>query len=272
MSDPARVRIAVAIARSGVASRRAAEAIVRERRVSVDGVVVTELSLRVDAQRQQILLDRQPLPQPEPLRYYALHKPRGVLSAARDVRGRRTVADLLPANAPRCVPVGRLDLESEGLLIMTNDGPLISALLHPSRGVQRVYLAEVVGRPSDAALDRIYAGIEDDGDTLQAKPSRSRRAGRDLDRHRSTSWLTLTLQTGRKREVRRLCEAIGHPVITLRRVRFGPLLLQDLEVGAVRPLNRREVRLLRRAAGLVGGASSDSVERGESPPPTTMEP
>jgi len=256
MSDSELVRIAVVIARSGIASRRAAEAIVRERRVSVDGQITTDLSLRVNPHTQQITLDGRPLPRQEPLRYFVLNKPPGVVSTAHDDRGRRTVVDFLPDHAPRCVPVGRLDLDSTGLMILTNDGPLITGLLHPSREVQRVYLAEIVGHPSDAALDRIFAGVEDDGDLLRAKPSRSRSPGRKLADRRTTSWLTLTLHTGRKREVRRLCEAIGHPVLTLQRVRFGPLLLRDLAEGKTRPLSRREVRLLRRAAGL----SNDSAD------------
>lgn len=250
MTDSDRIRIAAAIARSGIASRRGAEVYVRERRVAVDGRVITDLSMRVDPKTQPITIDGEPLPLAEPLRYYALNKPRGVLSTARDDRGRRTVVDFLPGNAPRCVPVGRLDLNSEGLILLSNDGPMITGLLHPSSEVQRVYLAEVIGTPSDASLDAIFSGIDDGGERLQAKPSRSRRPGRSLRDRGSTSWITLTLHTGRKREVRRLCDAIGHPVVTLRRVRFGPLLLRDLEVGALRPLSRREIRLLRRAAGL----------------------
>ncbi len=250
MTETDRVRIAVAIARSGIASRRGAEVYVRERRVAIDGRVTTDLSLRVDPGNQRITLDGEPLPLAEPLRYYALNKPRGVLSTARDDRGRRTVVDFLPGNAPRCVPVGRLDLESEGLILLSNDGPLIGTLLHPSAEVQRVYLAEVIGSPTDESLDAMHAGIDDEGEHLQAKPARSRRPGRMLRDRRSTSWITLSLHTGRKRELRRLCAAIGHPVVTLRRVRFGPLLLRDLEVGAVRPLSRREIRLLRRAAGI----------------------
>ncbi len=270
MIDSDRLRIAVAIARSGAASRRGAEALVRERRVTVDGQVTTDLSLRVNPQSQQITLDGRPLPQQEPLRYYALNKPRGVLSTARDDRGRRTVVDFLPPDAPRCVPVGRLDLDSEGLLLLTNDGPLVSGLLHPSREVPRVYLAEVIGQPTDATLDQMHEGITHDGELLRAKPSRSRRPGRTLKRRRSTSstsstsWLTLTLHTGRKREIRRLCEAVRHPVVTLRRVRFGPLLLRDLPAGAIRPLSRREVRLLRRAAGLIdtdAGTEAADAER-----------
>ncbi len=255
MIDSDRIRISVAIARSGAASRRGAEALVRERRVAVDGQVTTDLSLRVNPYSQQITLDGRPLAKPEALRYYVLNKPRGVLSSARDDRGRRTVVDMLPADAPRCVPVGRLDLDSEGLILLTNDGPLVTGLLHPSREVPRVYLAEVIGIPTDGELDRIYNGIEDDGDVLQAKPSRSKRAGRRLRDRRSTSWLTLTLHTGRKREVRRLCDAVRHPVLTLRRVRFGPLLLQDLPEGVVRPLSRREIRLLQRAAGLTDASA-----------------
>lgn len=254
MTDSNRIRIAVAIARSGIASRRGAEAFVREGRVTVDGLVTTDLSQRINPKTQQISLDGEPLPQREPLRYYALNKPRGILSTAQDDRGRRTVVDFLPQGAPRCVPIGRLDLDSEGLILLSNDGPLITGLLHPSSEVQRVYLAEVIGSPSNDSLDAIYAGIEDDGDQLQAKPARSRRPGRTLRSGQRTSWITLTLHTGRKREVRRLCDAIGHRVVTLRRVRFGPLLLRDLEVGRMRPLNRREVRMLRRAAGLADDA------------------
>ena len=250
VTDSPRIRIAVALSRSGIASRRGAEQIVRDRRVQVDGGLVTDLATRVDPSTQSILIDGRPLPVTEPLRYYALNKPRGVLSTARDDHGRRTVVDLLPGDAPRCVPVGRLDLDSEGLLILTNDGPLVTRLLHPSREVQRVYLAELVGSPTDAALDRIFEGIEIDGDVLQAKPARSRRPGRELAHGRSSSWLTLSLHTGRKRELRRLCDAVGHPVVSLQRVRFGPLLLRDLPLGEVRTLTQREVRQLRRAAGL----------------------
>ena len=256
MTDADRIRIAVAIARSGRASRRGAEVLIRDGRVAIDGAPTTDLSLRVDPEQQRITIDGAPLAKTEPLRYYALNKPRGVLSSARDDRGRTTVVDMLPQNAPRCVPVGRLDLDSEGLMLLTNDGPLVTGLLHPSSEVQRVYLVEVVGVPTGDQLDRINDGVESDGERLQAKPARSRRPGRTLKSGRVTSWITLTLHTGRKREVRRLCEAIGHPVVTLRRVRFGPLLLRDLESGGVRPLSRREIRLLRRAAGL-GGDSSE---------------
>ena len=130
MIDSDNIRISVAIARSGVASRRGAETLVRERRVTVDGQLTTDLSLRVNPRTQEITLDGRPLPEAEPQRYYALNKPRGVLSSARDDRGRRTVIDLLPADAPRCVPVGRLDLDSEGLILLEPAGACAIVVRH----------------------------------------------------------------------------------------------------------------------------------------------
>lgn len=243
------VRLAVALARAGIGSRRACDALIREGRVRVDGQAVSDPATRVIPSEAQIEVDGEPLPDAETQRYYALHKPRGVVSTARDDRGRRTVVDFLPPEAGRCVPVGRLDRESEGLLLLSNDGPLIDGLLHPRREIPRTYLAELVGRPSDETLNAMFEGVEADDGVLRAKPRRSKRPGRSLPAG-ETSWLRLTLQTGRKREVRRLCEALGHPVVRLRRTGFGPILLRDLAPGQIRPLTRREVRLLRRAAGI----------------------
>lgn len=243
------VRLAVALARAGIGSRRACDALIREGRVRVDGQAVSDPATRVIPTEAQIEVDGEPLPDAETQRYYALHKPRGVVSTARDDRGRRTVVDFLPAEAGRCVPVGRLDRESEGLLLLSNDGPLIDGLLHPRREIPRTYLAELVGRPSDETLNAMFEGVEADDGVLRAKPRRSKRPGRSLPAG-ETSWLRLTLQTGRKREVRRLCETLGHPVVRLRRTGFGPILLRDLAPGQIRPLTRREVRLLRRAAGI----------------------
>lgn len=259
MSEDARIRIAVALARRGVGSRRAAERLIRAGRVRLDGETINDLALRIDPDRIGLQLDDEELPPAEPLRYYALNKPQGVVSTAHDDRGRPSVVEFLPANAGRCVPVGRLDLDSEGLLLMTNDGPLIAGLLHPSNEVPRVYLAEIVGVPRDQTLDRMNDGIVDDGELLRAKPRRSKRPGRRLRGGERSSWLSLSLHTGRKREIRRLCEAAGHPVLSLLRVRFGPILLRDLEPGRIRPLMRREVRQLRRAAGF--GEVDDGTER-----------
>ena len=249
MSNAREVRLAVALARAGIGSRRACDALVREGRVRVDGEPALDPARRVDPTRSRIELDGEPLPASEPPRYYALHKPRGVVSTARDDRGRRTVVDFLPPDAGRCVPVGRLDRDSEGLLLLSNDGPLIDRLLHPRHELPRTYLAELIGRPGDETLNTMFEGVEVGDGLLRAKPRRSKRPGRSLPAG-ETSWLRLTLQTGRKREVRRLCEALGHPVVRLRRTGFGPILLRDLGSGKIRELSRREVRLLRRAAGI----------------------
>ena len=253
------VRLAVALARAGIGSRRACDALVREGRVRVDGEPVNDPARRVNPTRAQIELDGKPLPAAETPRYYALHKPRGVVSTARDERGRHTVVDFLPPEAGRCVPVGRLDRDSEGLLLLSNDGPLIDGLLHPRREIPRTYLAELVGRPSDETLNAMFEGVEAEGGVLRAKPRRSKRPGRSLPAG-ETAWLRLTLHTGRKREVRRLCEALGHAVVRLRRTGFGPILLRDLQAGEIRSLTRREVRLLRRAAGL---AEESAEENGD---------
>ena len=217
----------------------------------VNGEVVTNASLRVDPERDAVLLDGAPLGAPDPLRYYALHKPDGVLSSVGDDRGRRTVVDLLPEGAGRCVPVGRLDYQSEGLLLLTNDGPLITALLHPSSQVPREYLVEVEGRVQDGALEAIFAGVTlPDGTTAAAKPKRSQRRGK------GSTWLVLTLERGHKREVRQICAAVGHPVRRLIRVRFGPIRLRELAPG-------RSGRSRSKRSGCCGG---NSRPRQASPP------
>ncbi len=251
-------RLAVVLARAGIGSRRACDALVTAGRVQIDGAVVRDPAVRVDPAAAAIEVDGRPLPAAQPLRYYALNKPHGVVSTARDDRGRRSAVDFLPDDAGRCVPIGRLDRDSEGLLLLSNDGPLIDGLLHPRREVARTYLAELQGRPDDAALDAIFAGVHAADGLLRAKPRRSKRPGREMPAGR-TSWLRLTLHTGRKRELRRLCEAVGYPVVRLRRVAFGPVLLRDLPVGRLRPLSAREVRLLRRAAGLAEDGAAQTA-------------
>lgn len=244
------VRLQVALARAGIASRRHAAEIVRAGRVTVDDETVIDPARSVSPGRSRICIDGATLPAAEPYRYFALHKPPGVLSAVEDDRGRPTVTQFLPQDAGRCVPVGRLDLESEGLLLLTNDGPLIDALLHPRAELPRVYLVEIEGRPTDTDLQQLYDGVPIDGNAIaRAKPKRSKRPGRPVEgRRAATSWLVLTLQQGRKREVRQMCQAIGHPVVRLIRVQFGPILLRELEVGHIRELTAHERTLLRRSA------------------------
>ena len=251
------IRLQVALARAGIASRRHAADIVRAGRVTVDGETVRDPAHPVHPGRSQISIDSAPLPTAEPHRYFALHKPPGVLSAAEDDRGRRTVTEFLPKDAGRCVPVGRLDLESEGLLLMTNDGPLIDALLHPRSELPRVYLVEIEGRPADTDLQQLYDGVPIGGGVIgRAKPKRSKRPGRPPEGRRgATSWLVLTLQQGRKREVRLMCQSIGHAVVRLIRVQFGPILLRELEIGQIRELTPHERTLLQRTAAITADQS-----------------
>ncbi len=239
------LRLQVALARAGVASRRAAAEAIKAGRVAVNGTVVREPGHRVRPSNDEIRFDGEPVGV-EPLRYYLLHKPRGVLSSVSDDRDRPVVTEYLPDDAGRCVPVGRLDFTSEGLLLLTNDGPLIQGLLHPRYEVPREYAAEVEGHVSDAELARIEKGVRlEDGSTASAQAKR-------LDRRATPgrTWLGLVLRQGRKHEVRRIGDAIGHPVRRLIRVRFGPLLLGELPAGRIRELTPKEIRQLRERAGV----------------------
>jgi 23S rRNA pseudouridine2605 synthase len=229
------LRLAKFLAHSGVASRRVAEQLIRGGRVRVGGDVVTDPARDVD-ETSGVTVDAEPVA-PEPLEVHMLHKPAGVVSTARDTHGRPTVVDLVPS-ARRLYPVGRLDADTTGLILLTNDGALANRLMHPRYEVPRTYRARVEGRPSDAALRALREGVElDDGRTA---PARVRRVASDV--------LELSLHEGRKRQVRRMCEAVGHPVRSLERIAFGPLRLGGLARGAHRRLTAAEVEKLRRAA------------------------
>jgi 23S rRNA pseudouridine2605 synthase len=230
------VRLSVYLAHAGVASRRAAAEIVRSGRVRVDGERETDPARQVEGER--IELDRRLVGGPEERVVYALHKPAGVVSTARDTHGRPTVTSLVD-DPRRLYPVGRLDADSSGLILLTNDGELANLLLHPRHEVPRTYRARVGGgRPGKAALARLRDGVElEDGVTA---PARARLVGPDV--------IELELREGRKRQVRRMCTAVGHPVIELERVRFGTLELGELAPGANRRLREEEVSRLRAAA------------------------
>lgn len=238
MAEPERVQ--KLLARAGLGSRRTCEDIVRAGRVKIDGVVAT-LGDRADPDNQQILVDDVPLAVRPDLVYYVLNKPTGVVTTASDPQGRPTVVALVP-NEPRVFPVGRLDADTEGLLMMTNDGDLAQLLAHPRHGVDKTYVAEVSGQPSEAALRQLRTGIElDDGPTAPAKVRiTARTAGKAA--------LELTIHEGRKRQVRRMCAAIGHPVQRLVRTKIGPLADAQLAPGTWRELRPREVRALYEAA------------------------
>jgi 23S rRNA pseudouridine2605 synthase len=223
------------LARAGLGSRRSVEELVVEGRVRINGKLA-ELGNRVVASRDQITVDDVPVPADPQLVYLAVNKPRGVTTTLRDKHAARTVAELVPPGSPRLVPVGRLDRESEGLLLMTNDGDLAHRLQHPRFGVQKEYLVEVPGDVPPNVVRRLVEGIElDDG---VARAIRARISAKGKRR----SAVTLVMGEGRKREIRRMFSALGLHVDRLVRVRFGPVRLGRLGPGEVRPLDVEEVR------------------------------
>ena len=228
------------LARAGVASRRAVEVLIMEGRVAVNGEVA-EVGQRVDVHRDVLEVDGALVAANPDLVHYLLHKPAGVVSTASDPQGRPTVVGLVPEE-PRVFPVGRLDAETEGLLLLTNDGELTQRVTHPSHGVEKEYLAEVEGQPSRGALRRLREGVElDDGPTAPAKASLV-----------APNVLKLVIHEGRNRQVRRMCEAVGHPVVRLVRTRIGPVTDTTLKAGEWRPLTAEEVAALAEAVAAPG--------------------
>jgi 23S rRNA pseudouridine2605 synthase len=232
------MRLAKYLARAGVASRRAAEEIVRAGRVTVGGTTVEDPARDV-GEDDQVQVDGKAVAlEPERL-VYALHKPLGVVSTAHDPQGRPTVVSLL-GHQVRLYPVGRLDLDTTGLILLTNDGELAHRLTHPRYEVPKTYLATVGGPPvTERAVRRLRNGVQlDDGPTAPARVAR-----------RGPQTLEITIHEGRNRQVRRMCEAVGHPVRGLRRMAFGPLSLGELKPGEHRRLSEEEIRELRAATG-----------------------
>jgi 23S rRNA pseudouridine2605 synthase len=252
----AKERLQKLLAAAGLASRRAAEAWIREGRVRVDGHVA-KLGDAADLEVQQVAVDGRPIAVAR-LAYWMAHKPRGVVTTTRDPEGRRTVLDLLPREAPRLHPVGRLDQDTEGLVLLTNDGAVTQALLHPSLGSEREYRVTVRGPIADALLRRLARGIVlDDGPTAPARVGAAR-----FDRAADASTFALVLAEGRKRQIRRAMQALGHPVLRLVRVRMGPLVLGALAPGRARRLRTAEVAALRaHAARLQRRATRRQVGR-----------
>jgi len=229
----------------------------------VNGAIVRELGVRADAACDVIAVDGARLPPAAPRRTIVVHKPRGIVSTLDDPEGRPTVRTLLGGIKSRLYPVGRLDVNTTGLLLLTNDGALAAALLHPRRGVPRVYHAKVRGAPSEQALMRMRRGVHlEDGKTMPAEV-------RILAHRPTKTWLEITVREGRSRLVRRLWEAVGHPVEKLARVRFGPLALGRLPPGGWRDLTPGELGALRRAAGLSRAGAAEAARprraRGTSP-------
>ena len=233
------------LSRAGVASRRAAETLIRAGRVRVNGETVTRLGTTADPRRDHILVDGRPLSFPPAPLYFLLHKPVGVVSTLRDPQGRPTVRDLLRGVRERVFPVGRLDYHSAGLLLLTNDGALTERLLHPRSQIPRTYRVKVAGLPTPEALRALRSGVRLDDGTFSAPAE-----VRVLHTSEKKTWVEVTLREGRNRQVRRMCEAVGYRVEKLTRVRFGPLVLDDLPPGSYRPLTPAELRALKRVAAL----------------------
>lgn len=231
-SDPDQERIAKRIARAGAASRREAERMITDGRVSVNGKTLDTPAFLVSAS-DQILLDGKQLAEPEPARLWRYHKPAGLVTTARDEKGRSTVFDNLPKDLPRVMSVGRLDLNSEGLLLLTNDGALKRKLELPSTGWLRKYRVRVHGTPNAKTFAPLEAGLRVDGERFQPMTV-------SIDRQQgANAWLTLGLREGRNREIRRAMEAVGLEVNRLLRISYGPFRLDDLKPGEVAEVKRK---------------------------------
>ena len=242
-------RLQKVLARAGFGSRRSCDDLIAAGRVTVNGEVA-ELGRRVDAEHDKITVDGVAGSVRPGLVYYLLNKPSGVISTASDPQGRPTVIDLVPAE-PRVFSVGRLDLDTEGLLVLTNDGDLAHRLTHPSLSVEKAYLIQVEGTPSPAAIRRLREGVElEDGTTSPAKVSLT-----------PPDLIRMVIHEGRNRQVRRMCAAVGHPVVRLARYRIGPLTDPSLAPGQWRLLEPREVRGLEEAAAVAPGTRPPADHR-----------
>jgi 23S rRNA pseudouridine2605 synthase len=234
-------RVQRALARAGFGSRRTAEELIVHGKVTINGKVAT-LGDKVDPTVDEVELEGVKVNLDPSMRYYAIHKPAGVLTTMHDPQGRADIRSFLPPDGPRVFPVGRLDRDTEGLLVLTNDGDLANRLMHPRHGVEKEYLAEVEGAPTARHLSNLRAGIDlDDG---PAKPARVRL----IEARGGRGQLRLVMTEGRKREVRRMLAAVGLPVTRLVRTRVGPIQLGRLRPGELRELSAEEVRGLAAAA------------------------
>jgi 23S rRNA pseudouridine2605 synthase len=233
-------RLHVVMARAGVASRRQAEKLIREGCVSVNGKVVRMPGTQVDWGKDAIRVNNRLIRRADRRVTIVLNKPKQVLTTSHDPRGRPTTAELVRNIKARLFPVGRLDYHTEGLLILTNDGELAHRLQHPRYGIAKTYLAKVKGLPEEQVLRRLRSGVMlDDRRTAPAQVKRAGATGKN-------SWLAMTIKEGRNRQIRRMCTAVGHPVMKLKRIRYGPILLGNLKPGAYRELSASELAKLRR--------------------------
>ena len=248
-------RLQKILSQAGVASRRAAEKLIAEGRVSINGTTVCEMGTKADPAADDIRVDGRRITSAPPLRYILLNKPAGYISTRSDPQRRPTVIDLLRGVREYVYPVGRLDYDTTGLLLLTNDGDLAATLTHPRRGVERTYGARVAGVPDAEAIERLRKGIALDGRrTLPADVKLLTRGRADRD-----SLVVITIREGRNRQVRRMCEAVGHPVRALIRTRIGPISDKRLKAGMWRDLAADEIRALKKSAS--GKVKGGKLER-----------
>jgi 23S rRNA pseudouridine2605 synthase len=233
------VRLHKILADAGVASRRKGEALILAGRVSVNNKIIKELGIMADPAYDRIRVDGKPLPHPAPKVYYLLYKPRGVITSLHDPEGRTTIKDLIPRIKAKIFPVGRLDYDAEGLLLLTNDGEMAMRLAHPRYRVPRTYLVKVKGVLTADEMERIEKGVMlDDGMSPAIKVNPIRRLQKN-------SVVRVTMHEGRNRVIKRTFEAIRHPVLRLKRIEFASLTLEGLQPGDYRPLSAEEIERLR---------------------------
>lgn len=231
-------RLQKVIAHAGVASRRKAEELITQGRVTVNGKAIKELGTKVGP-NDKIEVDGVPLEREEPV-YFMLYKPRGVISAAKDDKGRKTVVDFFPHVEERIYPIGRLDYDTSGLILLTNDGEFANLLTHPKYEIDKVYVAKIKGIPPREKIRQLQRGIMlEDGKT---SPARAKVLS--IDKGKQTAIVELTIHEGKNRQVRRMFEAIGHPVLKLKRERYANLDLRGLNAGEARELTAHEVKQL----------------------------
>lgn len=250
-------RLQKIIARAGITSRRKAEDLITAGRVRVNGQLVTELGAKADPETDRIEVDGAAISLPRAWTYLILNKPPGVVTTASDEFDRDTVLDLIQGVDARIFPVGRLDIDAEGLLLLTNDGDLAAALTHPAGEVEKVYRTKLKGQPSDETLERLMFGVDlEDGLARAAYVHRV-----DLGRRqsRANAWIELTVTEGRNHLVKRMCAAIGHPVLRLRRMAFANLTMEGLRPGQWRPLDKDELRKLRAIAKIARKRRADGA-------------
>ncbi|MEN1969119.1 pseudouridine synthase [Lentibacillus sp. N15] len=235
-------RLQKVIARSGITSRRKAEQLIVDGKVKVNKKIVTELGTKVSA-HDEVEVNGVPLQKEVPV-YYLLYKPRGVISSVKDDKNRKVVTDFFPDVQERIFPIGRLDYDSSGIILLTNDGAFANLLMHPRYGVDKVYVAKVKGIPTKKEMNRLRNGIRVDEDKLKI-------IGYKLlstDKEANTTVIEMTLREGKNRHIRRMMEQLGYPVMKLKRERYGMLTLKGLKSGEFRPLTPHEVKMMRQSA------------------------